>query len=281
MSVATTANVRPRRRFARPVPVSVNGVAIASADIVRETQHHPSSDPDQAWEMASRALAIRELLSQEADRLGIVAEPIEDEEGRAETGQEARYRQLIEREVVVPSADEQTCRRYYARNIARFRTPDLSEAAHILLPAAPGDAAARAQARETARRLIEALCARPQDFAVMAAQHSACPSAGQGGNLGQLSPGQTAPEFDAALRTMLPGTIHAEPVESRYGFHVVRLDRRIEGRELPFEMVRARIAEYLDESVRRRALQQYVSVLAGRAVVTGVDLAPAAGPLLQ
>lgn len=278
---ATAAAVRPRRRFTRPVPVTINGVAISSADIARETQHHSSADPDQAWEMATRALAIRELLSQEADRLGIVAQPIADEEGRLETEQEARYRQLVEQELVVPSADEQACRRYYERNIRRFRTPDLCEAAHILLAAAPGDQAARAQARETAGALIGALRVRPEDFAVMAGQHSACPSATQGGNLGQLSPGQTVPEFDAALRTMLPGTIHAEPVESRYGFHVVRLDRRIEGRELPFEMVRARIAEYLDESVRRRALQQYVSVLAGRAVVTGVDLAPAAGPLVQ
>ncbi len=278
MSAATAA---PRRRFTRPVPVRINGVAIAGADIVRETQHHPADDPDQAWEQATRALAIRELLSQEADRLGIVAQPIEDEEGRLETEQEARYRQLIEREVVVPSADAETCRRYYARNIGRFRTPDLCEAAHILLPAAPGDAAARAQARETAIGLIAALQQRPEDFAALAARHSACPSAGQGGNLGQLSPGQTVPEFDAALRAMTPGAVHPEPVETRYGIHVVRLDRRIEGRALPFEMVRARIAEYLDESVRRRALRQYVSVLAGRAEVTGVDLAPAAGPLLR
>ncbi|MBM3619148.1 MAG: peptidylprolyl isomerase [Alphaproteobacteria bacterium] len=278
MSAATAA---PRRRFTRPVPVSVNGVAIAGADIVRETQHHPADDPDQAWEQATRALAIRELLSQEADRLGIVAEPIEDEEGRVETEQEARYRQLIEQEVVVPSADEETCRRYYTRNIARFRTPDLCEAAHILLPAAPGDAAARTQARETATALIATLQQRPEDFVALAAHHSACASAGQGGNLGQLSPGQTVPEFDAALRAMTPGAVHPEPVESRYGIHVVRLDRRIEGRALPFEMVRARIAQYLDESVRRRALRQYVSVLAGRAQVAGVDLAPAAGPLLR
>ncbi len=277
----TATSARIRRRFTRPVPVTVNGVAISSADIVRETQHHPSADPDQSWELATRALAIRELLDQEADRLGIVAAPIEDEEGRAETEQEARHRQLIEREVVVPSADEASCRRYYERNIRRFRTPDLCEAAHILLAAAPADDAARAQARETARALITALLARPEDFAAMAAQHSACPSAGQGGNLGQLSPGQTVPEFDAALRGMIPGAVHPEPVESRYGIHVVRLDRRIEGRELPFEMVQARIAAYLDERVRRRALQQYVSVLAGRAVVTGIDLAPAAGPLLQ
>lgn len=278
MSVATT---QPRRRFTRPVPVSVNGVAIASADIARETQHHPQDDPDQAWEQATRALAIRELLSQEADRLGIVAEPIADDEGRAETEQEARYRQLIERAVVVPLADEETCRRYYARNARRFRTPDLCEAAHILLAAAPGDSAARRQARETAAALIAALDQRPGDFAAMAAQHSACPSAGQGGSLGQLSPGQTVPEFDAALRAMAPGVVHREPVETRYGVHVVRLDRRIEGRTLPFEMVRVRIAAYLDESVRRRALQQYVSVLAGRAAVVGVDLAPATGPLVQ
>ena len=278
---ATASAVRPRRRFARPVPVTVNGVAISSADIVRETQHHPSDDLDRAWDFATRALAIRELLSQEADRLGIVAEPIEDEEGRAETEQEARYRQLIEREVIVPSADEETCRRYYERNRGRFRTPDLCEAAHILLAAAPADEAPRAQSRAMAHALITSLRVRPEDFAAMAAQHSACPSAGQGGNLGQLSPGQTVPEFDAALRNMAPGAVHPEPVESRYGIHVVRLDRQIEGRELPFESVQARIAEYLEESVRRRALQQYISLLAGRAVVTGIDLAPAASPLLQ
>jgi len=45
--------------------------------------------------------------------------------------------------------------------------------------------------------------------------------------------------------------------------------------------VRQRIAEYLDEAVHRRALQQYVSILAGRATVTGVDLAAAHGPLVQ
>jgi peptidyl-prolyl cis-trans isomerase C len=61
----------------------------------------------------------------------------------------------------------------------------------------------------------------------------------------------------------------------------VRLDRRIEGRQLPFELVHRRIAEYLDEAVRRRALQQYVSILAGRAQVTGVELAGANGPLVQ
>jgi peptidyl-prolyl cis-trans isomerase C len=48
MTVTPSADPqRPaRRRLGRPVPVSVNDVVIASADIARETQHHQSSDPD-------------------------------------------------------------------------------------------------------------------------------------------------------------------------------------------------------------------------------------------
>lgn len=283
MTIAQPATAaRPaRRRFTRPVPVSVNGVAISSAAIVRETQHHQASDPDVAWELGTRALAIRELLMQEAERLAIDAQPIDDGEGRTETPEEARLRALLEREVVVPRADEAACRRYYESNRSRFRSPDLFEAAHILFPAAPGDEVARAAARGSATALLGELRQRPQSFAAAAALHSACPSSQQGGNLGQIGPGQTVAEFEAALRRMVPGLVHEEPVETRYGFHVVRLDRRIDGEMLPFDLVRGRIAEYLDEAVHRRALQQYVSILAGRAQVTGVDLGAANGPLVQ
>jgi peptidyl-prolyl cis-trans isomerase C len=275
------AEPRKRRRFTRPVPVSVNGVAISSAAIARETQHHQASDPDVAWELATRALAIRELLVQEAERLAIEAEPIDDGEGRTETPEEARLRALLEREVIVPHADEVACRRYYESNRRRFRSPDLFEAAHILFPAAPGDEAARAAARHAAAALIGELQQKPESFAAAAALHSACPSAQQGGNLGQIGPGQTVAEFEAALRAMVPGAMHGEPVETRYGFHIVRLDRRIDGEMLPFDLVRVRIADYLDEAVHRRALQQYLSILAGRAQVTGVDLGAANGPLVQ
>lgn len=283
MSIPQTAAApRPvRRRFTRPVPVSVNGVAISSADIARETQHHPSPDPDDSWTMASRALAIRELLSQEAERLAIEVEPLDDGEGRRETPQEARFRALLEREVVVPRADEAACRRYYQANLRRFRSPDLFEAAHILLVAATADVEARDLARRAAIALIAELKQDPSGFAAAAARHSACPSSKQAGNLGQVSTGQTVAEFEAALRAIVPGAVHPEPVETRYGVHVVRLDRRIDGEQLPFELVHQRIADYLDEAVRCRALQQYVSILAGRAKVTGVDLAPADSPLVQ
>lgn len=266
--------VRARRPVRRFVPVTVNGVTIPSADIARETQHHEAADPDVAWDLAARALALRELLSQEADRLGIAAEPAEDDEGRRETPQEARLRALVEREVVVPRADEAACRRYYEANRARFRSPALFEVAHILVPR--GEAAA-----DRARDLIEELAAHPGHFAALAAAHSACPSSRQGGNLGQIGPGQTVPEFEAALAGLPVGTVAPRPVESRYGLHVVRVDRRIEERDLPFELVRDRIADYLEESVHRRALHQYVTILAGRASLAGVEFGAANGPLVQ
>jgi len=64
-----------------------------------------------------------------------------------------------------------------------------------------------------------------------------------------------------------------EPVETRYGLHIVRLDRRIDGRDLPFELVADRIADYLRHSVNRRATAQYIARLVSRAEITGIALA--------
>jgi peptidyl-prolyl cis-trans isomerase C len=62
------------------------------------------------------------------------------------------------------------------------------------------------------------------------------------------------------------------PVETRYGFHIICLDRHIQGRQLPFALVRERIAEYVVERAHRTALAQYVARLAAQATITGVEL---------
>ncbi|EKE78973.1 peptidylprolyl isomerase [Oceanibaculum indicum] len=270
----------PRRRFA-PVTVSVNGVEITAAAIAQEAQNHPSEDPDTAWNQAVRALAIRELLSQEAARQGIVAEPLTDDEGRRETEQEAAQRMLLEGALSLPVPDEESCLRYYRQNQARFRSPALYEAAHILFAADRRDKTAFAGAVEKARGAIAELKGQPGRFADMAKALSDCPSGQVGGSLGQIGPGDTTPAFEAALTRLEPGGMSAEPVETPYGAHVIRLDRCIEGRPVPFEAVREKIADYLAEAVWRRAAAQYVSILAGQAEITGVDLGASATPLVQ
>jgi peptidyl-prolyl cis-trans isomerase C len=252
--------------------VHVNGVAIARDRIAREVQHHPAPTPPQAWRAAARALVIRELLLQEAQRLGIASEPQIDDFGRRETEEEALVRGLVEQEVNTPEPDEQECRRYYERNLKSFRAPPIYEASHILFAARRDDAEAFARAMEQARTVLAGLKRQPARFAELAHAHSACPSAAQGGNLGQLTRGQTTPEFEAALARMPAGAIADEPVATRYGLHIVRLERRIDERQLPFELVAGRIADYLREQVVRRATAQYIARLVSRAAISGIEI---------
>lgn len=263
----------------RPRAVKVNGVAIPRDDIARETQNHPAAKPIDAWKAAARALAVRELLQQEAKRLAIIADPQQDDEGRRETDEEAQVRQLIEREVVMPQADEAACLRYYQQNEMRFRSPDLYEVAHILIPVRSEQDLTGAEI--IAQDIIARLREQPSAFAKLAKAHSACPSRETGGHLGQIGPGQTVPEFERALASMPVGSVHMEPVRSRYGLHVVKVERRIEGVQLPFEHVRERIASWMGERVRRTAIRQYISLLAGRAQIEGVELDASPSPLLQ
>jgi len=259
----------------KPVTVSVNGVAIARDDIQREMQHHPASKPIAAWQQAARALVVRELLIQRAKHLGLAPEPISDEAGRRETDDEALMRGVVEREVTVPEPDDETCRRYYERNQARFRSPEIYEAAHILFAALPSDSDAYARAQADAAGVLAALRERPDSFASMAQAHSRCPSAAQGGNLGQITAGQTTPEFEQALMALTPGQLCEAPVATRYGFHIIRLDRKHDGQVLPYELVAGRIADYLRETVRRRADAQYIARLVTAAKIEGIDLAGA------
>ncbi len=271
----TTCAAHAQMPAGKPIAVSVNGVAIARDAIVREMQHHAAPKPIAAWQQAARALVIRELLLQEARRLAVAPQPASDGDGRHETDDEAVIRGLIEREVSVPEPDDDTCRRYYGQNLARFRSPDIFEASHILFAALASDRGAHAKAREDAAAVLAELRARPERFAELAQAHSRCPSAAQGGNLGQITAGQTTPEFEQALLALAPGELCAEPVATRYGFHVIRLDRKHEGRTLPYEVVAERIADYLRESVRRRADAQYVARLVSAAKIEGIELAGA------
>jgi peptidyl-prolyl cis-trans isomerase C len=268
---------------ARPVfeEVSVNGVVIPEADILAEAQNHPAANPGEAVQAAARALAIRQLLLQEARRLGIGDVELEEENGKPETPDDARIRVLMEREVQVPSAMDDECRRFFEHNRAKFRSAPLYEVRHILLAAHEDDRSAREAARKTAQGLCDALNADPSGFANAAAEYSACMSSGEGGRLGQVSRGETVAEFEAALEEMAEGEISKAPVATRFGFHVIALDQAIPGKDLPFDHVRGRIEAWLEAASWSRAVSQYIGILASQAKISGVSFDQTEGPLVQ
>ncbi len=257
--------------------VHLDGVEIPPAEIAAEMQHHPAPTAEGAWHAAAEALLLRRLLLAEAARLGLEPEPEADE-----TAEDALVRRLLDSQVQAPEADIATCRRWYDANPARFRTPDAWQAAHLLLAADPADATARATARARATAALAEVQADPARLPVLAAAISDCPSRHQGGDLGLLTPGSTVPEFEAALRATPAGEVHGAVVETRFGFHVLRVLQREDGRPLPFAAVHARIAEWLEEAAWRRGARQYMALLAGRARVEGIVLSAGAdGPLVQ
>src|SRR5581483_8286312 len=138
-------------------------------------------------------------------------------------------------------------------------------------------AEAKAKAADLARRVV----ADPAALGPLAREHSDCPSKANDGHLGQIGRGSLVPELESYIFAMKAGETCPVPVPSRYGWHVVRVLERADGRELPYESVRAKIADYLAEASWRRAVSQYISLLAGRAAIEGVVLRAAASPLVQ
>ncbi|MDE2167441.1 MAG: peptidylprolyl isomerase [Alphaproteobacteria bacterium] len=236
--------------------VSINGVPVDSAG---------SPSPAVA--------AVRELLRQRAVDTGLIGAADGDE---AVT---AAIDQLLDREVRVPSASADECRRYYDSNRESFRSGDLVFVRHILFQVTPGIPLDRL--RRKAERTLAAVSTAPEKFENFARTLSNCPSGQHGGNLGQIGRGETVPEFEQTV--FGHGSIGILPhlVKTRYGFHIVVIDRRVDGTVLAFEAVRERIAAMLTARVQQTALRQYVSLLAGQAEIRGIDLDPAAVPLLQ
>jgi peptidyl-prolyl cis-trans isomerase C len=260
-----------------PPPVRIDGLEIPPTDIAAEMQHHPAADAQTAWHAAVEALVLRRLLLAEAERRGIDATPEGDE-----TPEDAQVRRLLDSDIEVPEADEATCRRWFESNPQRFRTKEAWHAMHLLVAADPADAGARAAARCRAEAALAEVQANPGRLGELAAVISGCPSREHAGDLGLVTRGTTVPEFEAALRATPARAVHPAVVETRYGFHVVRVLQHEAGRELPYELVRERIAEWLQEATWRRAVRQYMALLAGRAQVEGFVLSAGAdGPLVQ
>ena len=251
----------------------VNGEVVPRALVAAEAQNHsaPSSKPGWAWRAAARALAIRTLLLQEARRRGIAATPRAVGPGRAETPDEALIRALLEAALDPEPVTEADVEAAWAAAPDRFRAPDLFEAAHILYAAPPEDGAVRAAARRRAGATLAALRADPRAFARIARRDSACGSREAGGALGQIVSGDVEPAFETALKTLAEGAIAPEPVETRHGVHVVRLDARAEGAALPFASARDAVSSALERRAWTRAARRYCADLVAAAELRGVD----------
>ncbi|WP_439672148.1 Peptidyl-prolyl isomerase, parvulin family [Cupriavidus necator] len=250
------------------MPVTVNGVELRDADIERELDHH--HDAANPARLATISAILRQLVRTEADRIGLAAEGLDDD---------SLALALLEREAGIPEPDEASCRRHYDSRPERFRDGEWVEADHILLqvtPRVPLDAL-----REIAAQTLALVRGDPSTFPEHARALSNCPSGANGGRLGRVFRGETAPEFERALFAAQQDGVLPHLLETRYGLHIVRVLERCPGTRLPFDAVRGDIARALASAARDRAWKQYASLLIGRARIEGIELEGADSPLVQ
>ncbi len=265
------------KTLGEPAVASVNGVALHTAEETLQPE-------------TLRQRACSELLRQAAQAAGMLAtSDIASPDGVMSEAASVAIETLLEQHLQTPEPSEEACRRYYVANASRYRTGERVRARHILFAVTPGvDVAALRTRAEPV--FLDVRChdhragAAVDRFADAARQFSNCPSGANGGELGWLGADDCAPEFARELFGHgVQGEVGVLPrlVHSRFGLHIVEVLARDPGVAQPFETVRSAVMNSLRQQTYVTALRQYLSLLAGAAVVKGVVLDAADTPLVQ
>ena len=139
---------------------------------------------------------------------------------------------------------------YYNANKQRFVGEESVNASHILV----SDEA-------TALELLAKIKAGDISFEQAAMENSSCPSGQNGGNLGNFGRGQMVPEFDVAVFAMEVGEISQAPVQTQFGYHLIKLNAKNEAEVIPLAEIAGEIKEAMLSEKRRTAYEKKINQL--------------------
>lgn len=225
--------------------LKVNGVVIPAiyAEFVRQNRAARNMPPEtQSLEALRDSLLATELLAQEAVRRGLDKEPM------VVAAIEFQRRELLGKAALEDYARrhpirEETLRAEYEK--AKEKAGDKEyRASHILVPT-----------EKEAITLLAQLKKPKVKFEDLARKHSKDSSAGNGGDLGWNLPANLVPEFAQAMTALKKGETATEPVQTKFGWHILRLtdERRLDFPD--FDKLKDRIANQLQQQAIRRHVQ--------------------------
>ncbi len=206
-------------------PVTEADLTLAEGELGQQFAQLP---PGQRRAAALSAIIEIRLLAARAVDSGLDRD--EDFQRRAAFLQErALHSELVDKEVADKVTDEEV-RARYDRQISE--TPPVNEvkARHILV-----------KTKEQAQEIIKQLDGGAK-FEDLASQHTTDPSGKTtGGDLGYFGPGQMVPEFETAAFALDIGGYTKEPVQSQFGFHVIKVEDKRAQQPPAFEQVRDQV----------------------------------------
>ena len=189
------------------------------------------------------------------------------------TEEEVAYILYLQEETTkdVAPASEDDLKKYYDENKETFSQPEQLEVRHILffaddgtkgLPAQHTDAEAKKMADDVLALLDEG-----KDFAGLAMEKTEDSSTKAEGGLYTATESSTGTEFYAAASALAEGEYTAEPVKTEYGYHVIKLEKRIPATQEPFEQVKASLSEQLTDQAKQEKFNQVMQEARDKAVI--------------
>lgn len=128
---------------------------------------------------------------------------------------------------------EEEKKAFFEANKSKFNKPESASAKHILV-----------DSEESANDILNKINSNEMTFEAAASAHSTCPSKDAGGNLGTFPRGQMVPEFEEAVFNMNKEEI-AGPVQTQFGYHLIKLEDKQAGGESEYEEVKNEIERTL------------------------------------
>ncbi len=278
----------------------VNGVVITRAHFDKELKVHLERVSRQGRQISDDQLAElkkevldglieREVLYQKSQKAGIKVDekkvddqmagikkrfPSEAEFQKALTSMnltEAEVRTQIQRGLAIRGlidkevADkivitEEETKAYYTGNPQFFKQPEQVKASHILIKVEPNaDDATKTAAQNKIKEVRQKLSA-GGDFAELAKEYSEGPSGPRGGDLGYFSRGQMVKPFEDVAFSMQVDQV-SDVVETRFGYHLIKVYEIKPEKTLTYEEVKDRISERLKREKIQKGAQEYVETL--------------------
>lgn len=218
------------------VVATVDGAQITEADITLAVseldQQFAQLSPEQKRAAALSAIIEIKIMSNKAKAAGYDkdAEFVRKLEF---LNQRALHAEVIEKEIT-PAITEDAIKARYEKEIAGQPQVDEIRARHILV-----------KTKEEADEIIKQLDA-GGDFEAIAKEKSSDTGSGaQGGDLGFFSAGMMVPEFEAAAFALEPGAYTKTPVQSQFGFHVIKMEEKRKREPVKFDDVKEQIRQLL------------------------------------
>ncbi len=229
-----------------PTVAVVNGEEIKRSEIMDVMNNVPPGLPitaEQIFPMVIDQMITEKLLQKEAAKSGLENDP-EFRKMMEEAKKQILKNMYLERKMK-EIVDAKQIKSEYQRLIKEHTGMEETRASHILV-----------ETRDEALELIKKLDA-GGDFAALARAHSKDPEAANGGDLGYFTSDEIAPEFGAAAAKIKKGAYAKEPVQTQFGWHVVKVEDR---RKRPAPKLEE-VEDMIRNQLGQKALEKYVQEL--------------------